>query len=249
MSTHSKIPWTETTLNPWTGCTPVSSGCKYCYAKAHAHRFWGTRNFDQLVFYPERLAEPYRWRKPRLCLVCSMSDPFHPTAHIQGWTQQLLDMVTDPKLFCHTFQVLTKRPETAFRILRVPNASPLPSNVWLGATVESARWQCRIGTLSMIPAFVRFISFEPLLGPMTNIDFTGISWAIIGAESINGRPGRPCENHWIRSIMGQAREQNVAVFVKQLHHSTQCKLIKDPQQMAEILGTSVDKIQQWPVKA
>ena len=213
MAERSSIEWTDATWNPVRGCTKVSPGCKFCYAQTFAERFRGVRGhpyeagFDfRLV--PGKLEEPLRWRRPRRVFVNSMSDLFHhqvPTTFIH----QVFEVMEAADQ--HTFQILTKR---AGRLARVAPKLPWPGNVWMGVSVESQRYLERVRLLQQIPAAVRFISAEPLLGPLTGLSLSGIDWVIVGGES--GRKARPMELAWAREIRDLCSEAGVSFFLKQL---------------------------------
>lgn len=245
------IEWTDKTWNPVTGCTKVSAGCKNCYAETVANRFWGERKFTDVQTHPDRLDAPLRWRKPRRVFVNSMSDLFHEDVPDEFIDRVFAVMALSPQ---YTFQVLTKRPvrmRSYCRTLgrhhesdRVSIAAKslggsfrwtlgacgwhLP-NVWLGVSVENqAAAEERIPLLLQTPAAVRFLSCEPLLGPVKLcrgcpgcsagdcgvLCNDGISWVIVGGES--GPCARPCDVAWIRSIVEQCRAAKVACFMKQL---------------------------------
>lgn len=212
MSYASAIEWTEATWNPVTGCTQVSPGCDHCYALTFAERFRGVpghpyeAGFD-LTLRPGRLDLPLRWRDPRVIFVNSMSDLFHvrvPDAFIQRVFEimQAADW--------HTFQVLTKRPQ---RAVRMAERLPWPSNIWLGTSVETAQYGWRVDALRKVPAVVRFVSCEPLLGPLSALDLTGIGWVIVGGES--GWGNRAPNPDWIREIRELSLSANVPFFFKQ----------------------------------
>lgn len=208
-SDHSAIEWTEATWNPTSGCTKVSPGCDRCYAERITQRF--PRSFPNgftLTLKPEALDIPLRWRRPRVIFVNSMSDLFHV-----GVPDDYLQLVFD--VMCrtpqHTYQVLTKRAERLSRI--APNLR-WPENVWIGVSVESAAFTWRIDYLRRVPAAIRFVSAEPLLGPLPNLDLAGIHWLIAGGES---QPGcRPAEIEWLRDLRDQCLAARVAFFLKQL---------------------------------
>jgi protein gp37 len=223
----SKIEWTDATWNPVTGCTEVSPGCAHCYAKRFAERFRGVpghpfeHGFD-LQLRPERLDEPLHWRKPRRVFVCSMADLFHdkvPEAFIHGvWL--VMEAARE-----HTFQVLTKRPERIAGLFATcpefESHWPLP-NVWLGTSIENDRFVGRADHLRQTPAAVRFVSAEPLLGPLPSLDLTGLDWLIIGGES--GPGFRPMKAEWALDLIDRAHDAGVSVFVKQssgLRHGMQ----------------------------
>src|SRR4051812_4848285 len=200
MSNQSNIEWTDATWNPVTGCTQVSPGCDHCYALTFAERFRGVpghpyeQGFD-LRLWPEMLELPLRWKKPRKIFVNSMSDLFHaelPLAYIA----RVFDVMN--RCPQHTFQVLTKRPEIA-----LAHASQLKwtPNIWMGTSVENALVSRRIETLQQIPAHVRFLSLEPLIGPLAKLRLAGIDWVIVGGES--GPGARPMQEAWVRQIRTQ----------------------------------------------
>ena len=212
MSDHSAIEWTEATWNPVTGCQEVSPGCDHCYARTFAQRFRGVaghpyeQGFD-LKLWPERLEYPLRWKKPRRIFVNSMSDLFHkdiPDAYIQ----QVFDiMVRAP---WHTFQVLTKR---SARFARLAPTLPWPAHIWAGVSVESSAYAWRVDHLRAVPAAVRFISAEPLLGSLAAVDLTDIHWVITGGES--GHGCRPCTPEWVREMRDRCQANKIAFFHKQ----------------------------------
>jgi protein gp37 len=211
MSDNTAIEWTDATWNPVTGCTKVPPGCAHCYAERFALRFKGVpghpseAGFD-LQLRPERLTQPLAWKRPRLIFVNSMSDLFHPdipAEYIEGVFRTMEEATW------HTFQVLTKRPE---RALELADTLPWPANVWIGASVENRRWTHRIDALRALPAPVRFLSCEPLLGPL-DLDLRGISWVIAGGES--GPRARRMKPEWLRSVRNQCTSAGVAFFFKQ----------------------------------
>jgi protein gp37 len=223
----TKIEWTDTTWNPIRGCTKISPGCKNCYAEAFAERFRGVpghpyeQGFD-LRLVPEKLEEPLSWRTPRMVFVNSMSDLFHKG--VPDWFIQNVFSVMEGTRR-HTYQVLTKRPERMLAFVvefdkwlqyagDVTFAQKLP-NVWLGASVEDRQYGLpRIEYIRQMPGAVRFLSIEPLLEDLGEIDLTNIDWVIVGGES--GRGARECNLDWIHSIVEQCSAQNVPCFVKQL---------------------------------
>jgi protein gp37 len=237
VSSGSSIEWTDATWNPVRGCTKVSPGCKHCYAERFAERFRGVKGhpFEQgfdLRLVPEMLDAPLRWKRPRRIFVNSMSDLFHagvPSEYIA----RAFNVMFSAKQ--HTFQVLTKRPERMRAWFRwfestTDNVNdswwPLP-NVWLGVSVERDDYVHRIDDLQACPAVVRFLSLEPLLGPLPDLDLHGISWVIIGGES--GPGARPLELDWIRDIREQCRRAGVACFVKQLGRVWAREHLADPK--------------------
>ncbi len=213
MSTMSDIEWTEMTWNPTVGCTKVSPGCKHCYAETMAKRLHGMgmhgyENGFQLTLMPERLLEPLERRKPTVYFVNSMSDLFHekvPFAYIR----KVFDVMAEAKQ--HTFQLLTKR---AARMARFCRGIDVPPNVWLGVSVENRKYGVpRIDVLREVDVFIRFLSIEPLLEDLGEIDLTGIQWVIVGGES--GRKARPMNPIWVDGIKRQCDDANVAFFFKQ----------------------------------
>ena len=212
MSEKSTIEWTDSTWNPVTGCTKVSPGCKHCYAEIFAERWRGIpghpyeQGFD-LQLWPDRLELPLTWKKPRTVFVNSMSDLFHtevPLPYIQRVFR------TMEKASWHTFQILTKRSE---RLAALASELKWPPNVWMGVSIETAEYLWRVDHVREVSAAVRFLSLEPLLGPVGAIDLSGIHWVIVGGES--GPGARPMEANWIREIRKQCHAQNVPFFFKQ----------------------------------
>ncbi|MGW3846900.1 DUF5131 family protein [Streptomyces fagopyri] len=229
------IEWTDTTWNPTTGCDRISPGCDHCYALPLAKRLKGMEqargtNHPKyqndgdprtsgpgfgLTTHPDTLDEPTHWRTPRMVFVNSMSDLFHARVPATFITDVWRTMHATPQ---HTYQVLTKRPERLARVLDQVHAAlgltePLP-NVWLGTSIESDDYTRRANALRQAPAAVRFVSAEPLLGPLPSLDTTGIDWVILGGES--GPGARPLELDWVRDVIGQCRTTGAAPFVKQL---------------------------------
>lgn len=212
MSAHSEIEWTEATWNPVTGCDKVSPGCAHCYAETFAERFRGVdgHHFEQgfdLKLWPERLEMPLRWRTPKLIFVNSMSDIFHEQISLD-YIKRIFDVME--RAHWHRFQVLTKRHE---RMAELAPRLPWPSNVWMGVSIENRRWTGRADCLRQVPAAVRFISAEPLLGPLTELDLTGIDWLIAGGESGPGH--RAVDADWIRELRDKCKASGAAFFFKQ----------------------------------
>ena len=206
-STSTGIEWTDKTWNPTTGCNKVSPGCKFCYAEAITKRFHN--NFPDgfnFAMHPERMNEPLKWRKPSRVFVNSMSDLFHEEMPLDFLVQVFEVMQRADQ---HVFQILTKRHE---RLLELAPLLPWPDNVWMGVSVENQKYAHRVDYLRQTPAKVRFLSCEPLLGPL-ELDLTDIHWVITGGES--GPKHRPIEADWVRSIRDQCRQENVAFFHKQ----------------------------------
>jgi protein gp37 len=209
MADHSAIEWTEATWNPTVGCTKVSPGCDRCYAERMALRFPRTflNGFD-LTLRPDTLELPLRWRRPRTIFVNSMSDLFHVDVP-DSYIQQVFDvMVRTPQ---HTYQVLTKRAE---RLARLAPRLPWPSNIWMGVSVESPKYVWRIDYLRRTTAAIRFVSAEPLLAALADLDLDSIHWLIAGGESQSG--ARPANVEWFQDLRDQCRDAGVAFFLKQL---------------------------------
>jgi protein gp37 len=211
---QSAIEWTESSWNPVTGCSKVSPGCAHCYAERISLRFGHTRkpwlpkhDAENVVMHPERLDQPRRWRRPRVIFVNSMGDLFHeriPLAFVQHVFEV---MATETR---HTFQVLTKR---AVRLAELAPHLPWPENVWAGVSIENMHWAVRAEHLRTVPAAVRFISAEPLLGPLDGLDLAGIDWLIAGGES--GARHRPMQADWVRALRDRCQHEGVAFFFKQ----------------------------------
>jgi protein gp37 len=225
MAVSSEIEWTEATWNPIAGCSVLSPGCTNCYAMRMAARLQAmgvakyagtTRKSGKRHVWTGRvnvdsnaLSAPLGWKKPQRIFVNSMSDLFQDKAN-----EQLIRRVwaVMEQAHWHSFQVLTKRPERMLDVLSGPNFPILP-NVWLGTSVESEDYLCRIDQLRRVPAAVRFISFEPLLGPISYPDLTGVHWAIVGGES--GPRARQVKESWVKGLRDTCRDQGVAFFFKQ----------------------------------
>jgi protein gp37 len=200
------------TWNPVTGCTKVSAGCKHCYAEAMAKRLKAMgspryKNGFQVTLHHDLLDVPYNWKKPRVVFVNSMSDLFHPQVN-----DEFIFRVFETMNECgrHTFQVLTKRPE---RVLDLAHQLKWTENILMGTSVENARVSGRIDVLRRIPAQTRFLSLEPLLGPLENLDLADIHWVIVGGES--GPNAREIKHEWVRSIQAQCKNKRVPFFFKQ----------------------------------
>jgi|SRR5665213_2890808 len=212
MATKSSIEWTEMTWNPVTGCTKVSQGCKNCYANRMALRLkaMGSQRYVN-GFKPtvhEDLVElPKKWRKPRTIFVNSMSDLFHEDIPDEFIKRVFSTMRDCPQ---HTFQILTKRSK---RLLKLGTSLYWPTNVWMGVSVESANVMDRITDLAKVPAKVRFLSCEPLIGPLEELPLVGIHWVIVGGES--GPGARPMQSSWVESIQAQCKDAEVPFFFKQ----------------------------------
>ncbi len=212
MADHSTIEWTDATWNPVRGCTKVSAGCKHCYAETFAERWRGIpghpyeQGFD-LRLVPEALELPLKWKKGRRVFVNSMSDLFH-----EAVPSEFIEDVVSVMRACpqHRFQLLTKR---SARLRQLGTSLDLPENVWLGVSVEDERQLQRIHDLVTVPAAVRFLSLEPLLGPLDKIPLEGVHWVIVGGES--GPGARPIDPAWVRGIREQCTRAGVAFFFKQ----------------------------------
>lgn len=216
MATTTQIEWTDATWNPITGCTKITAGCDFCYAERFSERFRGVpghpfeKGFD-LTLRPERLRQPLNWRKPRRIFVNSMSDLFHKEVP-KSFINSIFDTMEEASW--HTFQVLTKRSSLMVQYLRGRYVIGLaPPHIWLGVSVENAKNAVRVKHLRTARATVKFISFEPLLGPVGTIDLSGIDWAIVGGES--GPHARPMAEDWAIELRDQCRAANVAFFFKQ----------------------------------
>ncbi len=216
MSETTQIEWTDATWNPVTGCTKITHGCDFCYAERFSERFRGVsghpfENGFDLTLRPERLTQPLHWRQPRRIFVNSMSDLFHkeiPKPFINSVFE------TMEAANWHTFQVLTKRSSLMTRYLHERYGTGLaPSHIWLGVSVEDAKNTVRLKHLRIAQASVKFVSFEPLLGPVGPINLAGIDWAIVGGES--GPYARPMDEEWAIEIRDQCRKAKVSFFFKQ----------------------------------
>jgi len=212
VSQKTPIEWTETTWNPLTGCTKISPGCKRCYAERLSNRLkaMGQKNYTngfELTLHEHMLSAPLKWKRPQIIFVNSMSDLFQDEVPLEFIRRAFETMRA---AYWHQFQVLTKRSE------RLRNVSPKidwPANVWMGVSVENSAYTSRINDLRQTGAAIKFLSLEPLLGPLPNLDFTGIHWAIVGGES--GPGSRPIEKRWVVDIRDQCKTAGVAFFFKQ----------------------------------
>jgi protein gp37 len=216
MADSTQIEWTDSTWNPVTGCTKITAGCDFCYAERFSERFRGVsdhpfENGFDLTLRPDRLDQPLHWRQPRRIFVNSMSDLFHkevPATFIDSVFE------TMEKGSWHTYQVLTKRSSLMVRYLRKRYGAALaPAHIWLGVSVEDAKNAVRLKHLKAAQAATKFVSFEPLIGPVGNIDLDGIDWVIVGGES--GPRARPIEEQWVLDIRDRCKAQRVAFFFKQ----------------------------------
>ena len=208
----SAIEWTESTWNPLTGCTKVSPGCKNCYAERMAKRLKAMgqpnyRNGFKLTLHDHVLEYPLRWKKPQMIFVNSMSDLFHEDVPVD-FIQRVFDVMR--RAHWHTFQVLTKRAE---RLLALDSEIDWPENVWMGVSVEMEKYAYRIDHLRETHARIKFLSLEPLLGPIPHLDLRGIDWVIVGGES--GPKARPVREKWVIEIRDQCLKASVPFFFKQ----------------------------------
>jgi protein gp37 len=222
MADRSAIEWTEATWNPVTGCDRISAGCEHCYAMTLAKRLkaMGSAKYQNdgdprtsgpgfdVAIHPESLDEPYRWRQSRVVFVNSMSDLFHARVPV-SFIRDVFDVCRDTPH--HTYQVLTKR---SLRLLRMAEKLDWPSNLWMGVSVENAAALHRVDHLREVPAAVRFLSCEPLIGPLDAINLRGIDWVIAGGES--GPNYRPMDINWARGIRDACTDADVAFFFKLL---------------------------------
>jgi protein gp37 len=221
MANLSSIEWTEVTWNPVTGCDRVSVGCDHCYALALAKRLkaMGAAKYQRdgdprtsgpgfgVTVHPRSLDEPYRWRASRVVFVNSMSDLFHARVPLT-FVRDVFGVIADTPQ--HTYQILTKR---SLRLLRVADELPWPPNLWMGVSVENAAVLSRVDHLREVPAAMRFLSCEPLLGPLDGIDLAGIGWVIAGGES--GPHYRPMQLDWARGVRDSCQRSDVPFFFKQ----------------------------------
>jgi len=212
MASNSTIEWTESTWNPLTGCTKISPGCKNCYAERMAKRLkaMGQPNYAngfKLTTHQHVLEKPLEWKSPQMVFVNSMSDLFHEDVPVD-FIQQVFDVMR--RAHWHTFQVLTKRSE---HLLDLNQDIDWPANVWMGVSVENSDYTFRINHLRQTHARVKFLSLEPLLGPLPNLDLNDMDWVIVGGES--GPGARPMEKQWVTRIRDRCVTQGVPFFFKQ----------------------------------
>jgi protein gp37 len=216
MADSTAIEWTDATWNPVTGCTKISAGCDHCYAERFSERFRGIpghpfeRGFD-LTLRPERLLQPLSWKASKMIFVNSMSDLFHKQVPIP-FVDEVFD--TMEKAAWHTFQILTKRSSRMRDYVnRRYGGVTAPSHIWLGTSIEDGSRKSRIRHMRQMNASIRFLSVEPLIGPMGKVDLEGIDWVIVGGES--GPKARPMHPDWVREVRDQCNEARVAFFFKQ----------------------------------
>lgn len=220
MANKSDIEWTQATWNPVTGCDKISAGCKNCYAERLARRLEAMgnnryRNGFTVTLHEDVIELPSKWKEPRLIFVNSMSDLFHEEVPLNFIQKVFMTMKHCPQ---HTFQILTKRSK---RVRQLAKFLDWPANVWMGVSVEDEKVVKRIYDLAHVPAAVRFISCEPLIGPLDDLPLKEIDWVIVGGES--GPRARPMKIEWIRSIYQQCRRNKVAFFFKQWGGVRKCK--------------------------
>ncbi len=209
---QSSIEWTEMTWNPTTGCDKISAGCKYCYAEVMTRRLhaMGIEKYKdgfKVRVHEDALDVPYTWKKPKVVFVNSMSDLFHPEVPLEFIHKVFQVMNNTPQ---HTYQVLTKRAE---RLFELHDKLTWTNNIWMGVSVENEKVKNRIDFLRDTNAKTKFLSCEPLIGELPNMNLANIDWVIVGGES--GRKSRPMEELWVWDIKDQCREQEVAFFFKQ----------------------------------
>ncbi|HLG33898.1 MAG TPA: phage Gp37/Gp68 family protein [Bacteroidia bacterium] len=209
---QSNIEWTQMTWNPATGCTKVSAGCKFCYAEVMSKRLKAMgqekyRNGFKLTMHPESLNVPYEWKKPKTVFVNSMSDLFHKDVPLSFIKKVFRVMNDTPQ---HTYQILTKRGDV---VAKHDRHLEWTENIWMGVSVENEKVVSRIDYLRKTNAHVKFLSLEPLIGPLKNLNLENIHWAIVGGES--GHNARPMKYEWVMDIKRQCKKENVLFFFKQ----------------------------------
>ncbi len=212
MATLSNIEWTEATWNPLTGCNKISPGCKNCYAEKLSYRLqkmrqYNYRNGFALTLHPQALEIPLKWKKPKLIFVNSMSDLFHKEVPVSFVQQVFAVMNQCPQ---HQFQILTKRAD---RLEKISQQVRWTNNIWMGVSVENKHYTNRINHLLNTKAKIKFLSLEPLLGPLKKLKLKGIDWVIVGGES--GPKARPIQPEWVLEIRDQCIAQEVPFFFKQ----------------------------------
>lgn len=212
MANNSSIEWTGSTWNPLTGCTKISPGCKHCYAERMALRLQAMGqphyvNGFQLSLHEDALELPLRWKKPQTIFVNSMSDLFHKDV-ATSFIRRIFEVMT--RAHWHRFQVLTKRSD---RLMELSPQLPWTANIWMGVSVENQEYAFRIDHLACTGAAVKFLSLEPLLGPLSRLNLRSIDWVIVGGES--GPGARPVDSDWVIDIRDQCRKAEVPFFFKQ----------------------------------
>ncbi len=208
----TRIEWTHRTWNPVTGCNSVSAGCDHCYAERMARRLQAMgvekyRHGFRVTTHPAVLEDPLKWKKPQVIFVNSMSDMFHKDIPFE-YVEKVFDVMVRAKQ--HVFQMLTKRSK---QLVKLAPKLPWPKNLWMGVTVENEHYKYRIDDLRKTKAAIKFLSLEPLLGPLPDLDLKGIDWAIVGGES--GPGARPMDESWVLNIQKQCLEQDTAFYFKQ----------------------------------
>ncbi|MCY4644479.1 MAG: phage Gp37/Gp68 family protein [Bacteriovoracales bacterium] len=212
MSTTSSIEWTQATWNPLTGCNKISRGCKNCYAERMSNRLYkmgqyNYRNAFRLTIHDHALSIPLKWKKPRVIFVNSMSDLFHKDVPL-SFIKKVFEIMNEcPQ---HQFQILTKR---AKRLEEVSDKVIWTNNIWMGVSVEDKNYKNRIDHLLNTKAQVKFLSLEPLIGPLSRLKLKGIDWVIVGGES--GPNARPMKSGWVTNIKNQCVKKGVPFFFKQ----------------------------------
>jgi protein gp37 len=210
--TTTKIEWTEMSWNPLTGCDKISTGCSNCYAERMAKRLqaMGQKNYHngfKITLHEDALSIPLKWKKPAMIFVNSMSDLFHEDVPF-SFIRKVFSIMTQAQW--HTFQLLTKRSS---RLAKLSDQLKWPKNTWMGVSVENADFTYRISNLVSTGAAVKFLSLEPLLGPIPDLDLTEIDWVIVGGES--GPGARPMESQWVVDIRDQCKKSDTPFFFKQ----------------------------------
>jgi len=242
LATKSSIEWTESTWNPVTGCNKISPGCKNCYAERLAKRLkaMGQANYKngfRLTLQPQMLELPLSWKKPQTIFVNSMSDLFHKNVPLE-YIQQVFDVMK--RAHWHRFQVLTKRSE---RLAELSSQLEWSPNIWMGVSVESQKYISRIDDLRRTNARIKFLSLEPLIGSLKNLELSSIDWAIVGGES--GYGARPIQEDWVIEIRNQCQKAGVAFFFKQwggVNKKKTGRLLEDrtwdemPEEKAQIMA-------------
>jgi protein gp37 len=212
MPQPTKIEWTGTSWNPVTGCTKISPGCQHCYAERMAKRLqkMGQQKYKdgfKVTLHYEELEQPLKWKKPQVIFVNSMSDLFHKDIP-DNFIMKMFEAMQ--KANWHTFQILTKRSE---RLVKLAPKLPWPGNIWMGVSVENANYVYRMHDLGQVPAYIRFVSMEPLLGSIGKFPYNKIDWVIVGGES--GPHARPIEQSWVIEIRNQCITHDIPFFFKQ----------------------------------
>jgi protein gp37 len=237
MGAKSSIEWTESTWNPVTGCTKVSPGCKFCYAERMALRLqaMGQRNYKNgfdLTLQQQALELPLRWKRPQTIFVNSMSDLFHSSVP-ESFIESVFDVMNRGNW--HRYQMLTKRSE---RLLELSPKLLWGSQIWMGVSIENSKYEYRIDHLRETPAAIKFLSLEPLLGPLRSLNLEGIGWVIVGGES--GPGARKMKLSWVTEIRDQCNAARVPFFFKQWGG------VNKKRTGRELEGRTWDEMPQWP---